>query len=807
MGVNGIYGLSGSGLDIESMVKVGMMSKQSQYDKMYKTETKMSWQKEAYSTVYTDLTNFGMNKLTDYKLQSKMNAMAATSNNTSAFTVSANGSAVAMSHKVEVNELSSNAYLISTKAITRTVTGASSDSIALKDSMFETFKEVSSEDAEGEAGNKITTYEVDGKTVNGSDVAFQLVVNDGKSELKEEARTIKFTYDDLANGKTFNDLASSIKNLGLNVTASYDSVNDSFSLYNSKGGSENTISLTMGTAGTAHLFNNLHLGESRNGELTGLQLQGSKAEPITSSGAIAYANESASGSNALKDIVFSSIEAADPSFEVQGFEGIFASKEVHSTDGNSTIYALKKEDGSVGAYVKATTDGENTTYQTAKAVATTNEGVTSYSPADEWTDVAADPVTELKAYNIKKTADGESARVLGRDTALTFTLNDGMSTKTVSLTYASLAEGKTLGGLADDINSKGLNITASYENGAFSFANKEVAEENKISITMGDNTAATLFNNLKLGENLASGSAITSLGSGFFKYDENASSQTASTISGSNGKITVDGRAYTNITDNRITVAGVTYTLLDKTSSAATVTVTQDTDAIVDRVKQFVEDYNSMLDDLQKKYTETKYSDYDVLTKSQEEAMTKEQVEKWNEKAKSGLLYHDKYIGDIISKMREALSTPVEGVSGKYNSAFNIGIRTSTDQGHIELDEDKLKTVLNAEPNSVYEVFGKLGAYDEKTKKYDYKASGVAQRLGDVINDGMKSIKSYAGTSTEADDGSTLGTKIMEWQNKMSDFKTKMSAFESLLYKKYDAMEVALQRLAMTLNYVSFNNG
>ena len=28
MGVNGLYGLSGSGLDIESMVKAGMLSKQ-----------------------------------------------------------------------------------------------------------------------------------------------------------------------------------------------------------------------------------------------------------------------------------------------------------------------------------------------------------------------------------------------------------------------------------------------------------------------------------------------------------------------------------------------------------------------------------------------------------------------------------------------------------------------------------------------------------------------------------------------------------------------------------------------------------
>ena len=81
----------------------------------------------------------------------------------------------------------------------------------------------------------------------------------------------------------------------------------------------------------------------------------------------------------------------------------------------------------------------------------------------------------------------------------------------------------------------------------------------------------------------------------------------------------------------------------------------------------------------------------------------------------------------------------------------------------------------------------------------------MAQRLGDVITNGMKKIKDYAGTNTEASDGSTLGSKIMEWQNKMSDFKTKMSAYETLLYQKYDAMEVALQKLSTTLNYVTFN--
>ena len=39
MSTRGIYGLSGSGIDVDSMVKVGM-TKQSQYDKMYKQEVK-----------------------------------------------------------------------------------------------------------------------------------------------------------------------------------------------------------------------------------------------------------------------------------------------------------------------------------------------------------------------------------------------------------------------------------------------------------------------------------------------------------------------------------------------------------------------------------------------------------------------------------------------------------------------------------------------------------------------------------------------------------------------------------------------
>ena len=631
MGVNGIYGLSGSGLDIESLVKVGMMSKQNEYDKMYKNETKLNWKKEAYSTLYTDMTAFNLTKLSDYKMSSKMNAMTASSSNESAVTATANGNAASMSHSVQVTSLSTNAYL-QTEAgagITRHInlgdSEAKSTSIYLKDNVFKditavgddatyTYKGVTytgrtasepdkngditytltgatdgSADVSGISTLSITTnakkYEItdkDGKThtVDGDAAAISFTVRTSDKELSDEelsAQTITYTYEDLMNGKSYNNLASDIKGMNIGIQASYDSVNDSFSIYNRTGGADNKI--------------------------------------------------------------YFDIQAADDFAEGEG----------------------------------------------------------------------VDPAT------------------------------------------------------------------AQYNGGTF---------------------AAELLNNLNLGK--IEGDEYNKLSDDFFA--EGTSKEAAA---GTNGAIKIDGQTYTNITDNKVTVGGVTYSLLGTTpeGSSARVTVSQDTSSIIDSVKSFVEDYNKMLDELNDKYNEAVYSDYGVLTKSQEDSMTKEQIEKWNEKARSGILYHDKILGGIISDMRTALATPVEGVDGKYNSAFSLGITTSTDRGHIKLDEDKLKKALEAEPNSVYQIFGKLDSND------DYDKNGVAQRLSDVMYAGLKKIKAEAGSSTEAADGSTIGNKILEWRTKMSDFKKMMSSYENLLFKKYDNMETAIQKLSMTLSYVTYNNG
>ena len=588
MGVNGIYGLSGSGIDVESMVKVGMMTKQTEYDKMYKKEIKDEWTKSAYADVYSSLNTFTNTTMSNYKMQSVMNAMSASSSDSTVVTATANGAAASMTHSVTVKSTSSNAYLLTGtgKTVTRSGNGASSTSTSLSDIAFYSITDAGTTDS---SGNKQYTVKYSEKgasvTVSASDTALSLKLTDS-TDSTADSYTLSYTYEDLMNGKTLNDLATDIGSKDTNLQANYDATNDAFSIYNKNGGGANIIGITV-------------------------------------------QNGTESGSSATTSVATKTL-----------FDNL-----------NLSVYS------------------------------------------------------------------------------------DG--------TLSSTTESYTVG-------------TA--------------------------NTDAK----------------------------------------GTYGDVLIDGKEYSKLSSNKLTVSGVTYTLVGKSTSttsgttttygSSTVSVSQDTDSIISTVKQFVTDYNKMIDSLNDKIYETKYSDYEPLTKSQEASMTSSQIEQWNTKAKSGLLYHSQLLRTITSNMREALYTPVDSVDSKYNSASAIGITSSTDQGHITLDEDKLKTALAADPDSVYQIFA--ASQDTESTSADsvskaltassnYANTGIANRLYDTLNDSLSEMKTYAGTSSTTDDSSTLGTLIANLKTKMSDFKTQMDAYEDVLYNKYDAMETAIQQLSSQLSTVT----
>lgn len=573
MGVNGIYGLSGSGLDVESLVKMGMKGKQNQYDKMYKREMTNEYTKTALNELYNKVNTYNLSELTKYKQQSDMAAKSASSSDDKTVTVNANGAAAVMSHTVTVQRLASNAYFVSNAPITRSYQPAPSDphppdksqSIELADIAF---KRIEDAGTSASGTKQYHVFYADGTSgiVDEGDTAISMELKDKLGATNDETYKIEYTFKDLVkNKKTLNDLASSIQNASVasngttrqvakkaNFNASYDAATQSFSIYNKSGGAKNVIDIKTLDKGSTQLINNLHL---------------------------------------------------------------------------------------------------------AKFDQTTNS------------------LTNLPAF------------------------------------------------------------------------------------TQG----------------------------------------TLQSFGGTAGRVTVDGREY-NVDENRLVAGGVTYNFLNTTrpGESVTVSVSQNVDAVVDKVKKFVESYNKLLDDLQEQYNKQHDKDYDPLTKEQEKSMSEEQVKRWNEKAKEGLLYHNTYLGRLINKMREAVSSPVTAIDSKYNSASTLGITTQVgnNYGHLSLNEDKLKKALAEDPDAAYRVFGSLDNDD------DFGKSGVSMRLSKVALDSLKEIGKEAGTKSDWDDASTLGNLIRSQKQKMKDFKNLLDDFQSQLYKKYDAMESALQRMNSTYSSI-----
>ena len=392
------------------------------------------------------------------------------------------------------------------------------------------------------------------------------------------------------------------------------------------------------------------------------------------------------------------------------------------------------------------------------------------------------------------------------DTALKFKISNGTGSTEVSFTAEEVfTKNLTLNDLANRINNArftdgsgkktSLDIRANYDtvSDGFSLFNSKTGDANKIKLSVETtdptaNDTKTLLNNLKLGA--VSGGTISPP----LTYTTSGTTDSLET-QGSNATVKIDGRTYSNLQDNKLEVNGVTYTFKKATTTAAQIDVAQDQDKLVENVKKFVEEYNNLLDELNKMYNNKGHKDYGVLTKSQEEGMTKDQVEKWNAKAKEGLLYRDNYVRSIIGDLRDAVINRVQSVPGRYSTLSSIGITAKNQSGHLQLDENKLKAAIAAEPDAV----NRLISYDDEND--DYGNSGVASRIYNKIGGRLKELERHSGVAADKTDLSELGKLIQNYEKQMSDFKQLMSSFESKLYKKYNAMEEAISRLSTQFNF------
>lgn len=272
---------------------------------------------------------------------------------------------------------------------------------------------------------------------------------------------------------------------------------------------------------------------------------------------------------------------------------------------------------------------------------------------------------------------------------------------------------------------------------------------------------------------------------GQLKFQENILQKDAGT--GQNAKFTING-LETERPSNTFTINGMTYTLKNTHTGTVTISSTTNTDAIFNSIKSFIDKYNETIDEINKKLKETRYRDYQPLTDEQREQLTEKQAEKWEEKARSGILRGDSILSNALSSMRQALYRKVEAASEGFQQLAQIGITTTANYlegGKLIIDEAKLKQKIEENPEAVYRLFSNNG---------EGNAKGIVLQLRDEIKKTIKSIEDKAGNTLKTSNQYIIGKSILDLDTRISAAEDRLKRVEDRYWKQFSAMEKAVQR-------------
>ena len=153
-----------------------------------------------------------------------------------------------------------------------------------------------------------------------------------------------------------------------------------------------------------------------------------------------------------------------------------------------------------------------------------------------------------------------------------------------------------------------------------------------------------------------------------------------------------------------------------------------DADSIVDTVKSMIEEYNSIIELVNKEVKTKPDRDYEPLTSEQKKELSEDEIEAWEKKAKEGLLYADSDIRSLTSDLRFIID------GGIAQELAEMGISTSTsysDNGKINFDESKFRAALSSNPERVQELFAESSVKNTNGNGY---SKGIGANLKSVLD-------------------------------------------------------------------------
>lgn len=279
-----------------------------------------------------------------------------------------------------------------------------------------------------------------------------------------------------------------------------------------------------------------------------------------------------------------------------------------------------------------------------------------------------------------------------------------------------------------------------------------------------------------------------------------ANGSQATRIDAQDAEITLNGATFTS-DKNTFTINGLSITanaVTKETDEDISITTDTDYDGIYDMIKDFLTEYNDIMNEMTKLYNANSARKYTMLSDEEKEAMSDDEVETWENTIKDSLLRRDKDLNTVMQCMIGAVNKGYD-IGGETLYLVNFGISTGsyfdTEKAernalHIMGDSDdekysdeknKLKEAIAADPDKVIELFTTMSKEMYNSLRTTM-ASTEYRSIYKVYDD--KRMK------TEYDD---YTKRIKEAQKKLDDYEDKW-------YKKFSAMEVALSKLQSSQN-------
>lgn len=397
-------------------------------------------------------------------------------------------------------------------------------------------------------------------------------------------------------------------------------------------------------------------------------------------------------------------------------------------------------------------------------------------------------------------------------------IDSNLTGKTISITTGSGTDAKTtdieitadmtINDLVAKFKDAGVNASFDTTNQRFFINSTGTGSAKNFTLTSDDSTALA---SLGLDPNTT-------------YTDINGSKNSCVKIEGQDAEIVLNGATFVS-DSNTFSINGLTINTLGVTDEEISLVTSTDYDGIYNTIKDFLTEYNDLINEMDKLYNADSARKYDMLTNDEKDSMTDDEVEQWEDKIKSALLRKDNslynvmntltttmmdgyYENNLSDKQKKNMSASEisawykeNGGKKHYLSDYGIGtlsyfeaqdnehhayhINGDADDEFTSTKEDKLKAAIAEDPEGTANFFTTL-----------------CKTLYSKLDETMSESTEYSSIYKVYND-KQLKKDYKDYTTKISDAEDELNDYEDRWYNKFSKMEVALSKLQSQTSSIS----